>query len=274
MAIETKYEDLRKHIEITEGVDIQEGYATIRKFGRGTCYAKETKTALMTQATSVLDVEAHTTANLVDTISCTAANTAVLGVEGFTIDTSGDLTFVSQDATLSGTTGVTLGTPLNTVTRLYVKEGTFASPSVPCTMNVYCTESTNAGLTAGAPSTLADTKTVMPANINQTEKALTAADKDQYIAITGVDASLPEGASPTGTAAADISLEIKRKGGVYRPVGLEAAVGAQQRTANIKFDPPVVVPPNSYVRLVANASTPDLTVAGAMSGVVFRKQGT
>ena len=269
-----QYDGIKEHIEITDSVDLQDGYKPLRKFGRGICYAKETKTVLMTQATSVLDVEAHTTANLVDTISCTAANTAVLGVEGFTIDTSGDLTFVSQDATLSGTTGVTLGTPLNTVTRMYVKEGTFASPSVPCTMNVYCTESTNGGLTAGLPSTLADTKTVMPANINQTEKALTAADKDQYIAITGIDASIPEAASPTGTAAADISLEIKRKGGVYRPVGLEAAVGAQQRTASIKFDPPVVVPPNSYVRLVANASTPDLTVAGAMSGVVFRKQGT
>ena len=274
MAKETKYEDIRNHIEITEGVAIQEGYKPLRKFGRGICYAKETKTVLMTQATSVLDVEAHTTANLVDTISCTAANTAVLGIEGFTIDTSGDLTFVSQDATLSGTTGVTLGTPLNTVTRMYVKEGTFASPSVPCTMNVYCTESTNGGLTAGLPSTLADTKTVMPANINQTEKALTCTDKNEYAAILGVDASLPEAASPTGTAAADIGLEIKRKGGVYRPVGLEAAVGAQQRTASIKFDPPVVVPPNSYFRLVANGSTSDLVVAGNINGVIYRKQGT
>ena len=251
---------------------LQDYAKPMRKFGRGVCAAAQTKTALMTQQSTTVDVEAHTTANLVDTLSSTAANTAVLGVQGFTADTSGDLTYVDQDATMNGTTAVTLATPLNTVTRLYVKEGTFASPSADVAVPVYASESTNTGLTAGLPTSAAYCKAIMPANVNQTEKALTATASNEYAAILGVDVSLPEAASPTGTAAADISLEIKRKGGVYRPVGLEAAVGAQQRTASVTFDPPVIVPPNSYFRLVASASTLDLTVAGAMNGVVFQVQ--
>ena len=269
-----QYEEAKEHIEITESVDLQDGYKPLRKFGRGLCAATQTKTVLMTQVTTVIDVETHTTANLVDTLSSTASNTATIGVQGFTVDTSGDLTYVSQDATMNGTTAVTLTTPLNTVTRMFVKEGTFASPSADVAVPVYASESTNTGLTAGLPTSAAYCKAIMPANVNQTEKALTATAKDEYAAVLGVEVSLPEGASPTGTAAADVNLEIKRKGGVYRPVGLEAAVGAQQRTAVVKFDPPVVVPPNSYFRLVASASTADLVVAGAMNGVVFRKQGT
>jgi len=114
----------------------------------------------------------------------------------------------------------------------------------------------------------------MPANINQTEKALTCTDKNEYAAIMAVEASLPEGASPTGTAAADIKLEIRRKGGVFRPAGLEAAVGAQQRHVVVEFDPPEIVPPNSYFCLTAKASTVDLVVGGTISGVIFRTQGT
>jgi hypothetical protein len=61
--------------------------------------------------------------------------------------------------------------------------------------------------------------------------------------------------------------------GVFRPAGLELAVGAQQRTGVVPFEPPVIVPPNSDFRLVASASTTDLVVTGVINGVKFKEQG-
>ena len=267
------YDELREYVSQVSNVDLQEGVRTLRKFGRANLVTKSVRNTIMTQGSTAVLNETLTTANLVDTLSSTAANTAVLGVQGFTVDTSGDLTFVDQDVTMNGSTGATLGTPLSRITRMYVKEGTFASPSASVAINVYASESTNTGLSTGLPSSMAYCKAVMPAGINQTEKAQTCTEDGEYAAIQSVTATVPEAASPTGTAAADISLEVKKKGGVFRPVGLELAVGAQQRTGTVYFDPPVVVPPNSDVRLVGSASTTDLVVSGAINGVLFRKQG-
>jgi hypothetical protein len=263
----------RKQIEDSYNVKLQDGYESLRKFGRGTCYAKQTKTTLMTQMTSVVDNETYTTADLVDTLSSTAANVATIGVEGYTIDSSGDMTYVEQDVTMSGTTGVTLSTPLSRITRMFTKEKTFATPTSSVAVNVYASESTNTGLSSGAPSSVTYCKAIMPGGVNQTEKAATCTANNEYAVVHSVCATLPEAASPTGTAAADISLEVKRKGGVFRPAGLELAVGAQQRTGVVPFEPPVIVPPNSDFRLVASASTTDLVVTGVINGVKFKEQG-
>ena len=137
---------------------------------------------------------------------------------------------------------------------MYVKEGTFASPSADVAVNVYASESTNTGLNRRPAFIYAYCKAVMPGGINQTEKAQTCVAKEEYLAVTSITASMPEAASPTGTAAADVELEVKRKGGVFRPVGAETAVGVGFRTVNAPLDPPVIVPPNSDIRLVAKAS--------------------
>ena len=269
-----KYADIKEYIEQTESVSLQDGVTPLRKFGRGLCAAKQTKTTLMTQLSTNVDTETLTTANLVDTISSSAANTRVIGVQGYTVDTSGDLTYVSQDVTLTGTTGATLTTPLSRVTRMFVKDGTFGSPATDTTMNIYASESTNTALTSGVPSSAAFCKCILPAFVNQTEKAQTCSASNEYIAVLSIDVALPEAASPTGTAAADVDLEIKRKGGTFRPVGTELSVGASFRTGSLTLDPPVVVPPNSDFRLVASASTSDLKVSGAINGVIFKTQGT
>ena len=269
-----QYKEAKEHIEITESVDLQDGYKPLRKFGRGLCAAKQTKTALMTQVTTVIDVETHTTANLVDTLSSTASNTATIGVQGFTVDTSGDLTYVNQDATMNGTTAVTLTTPLNTVTRMYVKEGTFATPSSDVATNVYASESTNTGLTAGLPSSMAYCKAIMPANVNQTEKCANCTASNEYAAITALHLTLSSTVANNATGSCDLDVEIKRKGGVWRPAGTEIGVAAESRHSHANFNPPIVVPPNSYFRVVGNATTTDWVVAGSMEGVIFRTQGT
>ena len=267
-------DELREWVEDKETVSLQGPGNTLRKFGRGNMATKSARNTLMTQVTTAVVNETLTTANLVDTLSSTAANTATIGVQGFTVDTSGDLTYVDQEVTMSGTTGVTLGTPLSRITRMYVKEGTFASPSADVAVNVYASESTNTGLTSGLPSSVAYCKAIMPGGKNQTEKAQTCTASNEYAVITSISATAPEAVSPTGTAACDIDLEIKRKGGVFRPAGIEIAVGAQQRTANTELNPPVIIPPNSDFRLVGYASTTDMVVSGAINGVVYRTQGS
>jgi hypothetical protein len=267
------YDEIREYVSESQSVDLQEGVRTLRKFGRANLVTKSARNTIMTQGSTAVLNETLTTANLVDTLSSTATNAAVLGVQGYTVSTLGNLTFVDQDVTMNGSTAVTLDPPLSRITRIYVKEGTFASPSASVTVPVYASESTNTGLTAGLPSSMAYCKAIMPANINQTEKAATCTADGEYAAIQSVCATVPEAVSPTGTAAADINLEVRKKGGVFRPVGLELSIGAQQRTAVVNFDPPVIVPPNSDMRLVASASTTDLVVTGVVNGVLFKEHG-
>jgi hypothetical protein len=261
-------------IEGDYGVKIQDGRRTLRKFGRGSLVTKSARYTVMTQGSTAVANETLTTANLVDSVIASTTATQTLGVEGYTVDSSGDLTHVTQDVTLTSSTAAALGTALNTVTRMYVKERTFANPSSDCAAIVYAYESTNTGVSGGAPSSQAYTKAIMSSGVNQTEKCATCTEQKEYAIIRSVCAALPEGASPTGTAAADINLEIKRKGGVFRPIGLELSVGAQQRTAVVEFDPPEIVPPNSYFRLVGYGSTTDLVVTGAINGVYVKEQGT
>ena len=75
------YDELKEMVEEMQSVRLQDGHRHMRKFGRGTCWAKQTKTALMTQGSSPIATETLTTANLVDTLSSTTANTATISVQ-------------------------------------------------------------------------------------------------------------------------------------------------------------------------------------------------
>ena len=129
------------------------------------------------------------------------------------------------------------------------------------------------GIASGVPSSGNDVYAIIPAGVQQTEKAQSATAAGEYLIIRSVSASIPEAASPTGTAACDVDLEIKRKGGVWRPIGGQLACSAQQRTVTVEYEPPIVVPPSADYRLVGRASTTDLVVGGVISGVSVKVHG-
>lgn len=254
----------------TYGHVLKPKWKQLRKFGRKSLPAKDVSYTIMTQGSTAINHETYTTANTIDSVICsTTGNTQSIRVEGHTVNSSGDLTFTVQNVTLTGSTAVTLTTPLARCTRLAVNPGTWASPTSDLSGAVYAYESTNTGVSGGVPSSAAYVHCIIPNGYNQSEKAATSVSEKDYWLINQVQAAIPQGASPTGAAALDIDLEIRSvKGGVFRPTGAEMSVGAGSRTATLNFRPYLVVPPNSDVRLTAIGSTTDVVVTGAIGGVL------
>ena len=255
----------------TYGDTVAPKWKPLRKFGRKSLHAKDTKYTIMTQGSTTIAHETYTTANTINSVvASTTGQTQTITIEGYTVSTGGDLTFVSQNKTLTGSTAVTLTTPLARCTRMYVANGTWAAPTSDLGAVVYAYQSTKTGLTGGVPSSAAHVSCIIPSGYNQSEKAATSTSFKDYWLITGVHAAVPEAASPTGTAAFDIDLEIRSvKGGVFKPTGAELSIGAGSRYAQAEYRPYIVVPPNSDVRLVGISSTTDTVVTGSISGFLL-----
>lgn len=233
------------------------------KFGRTSDADNGSKVTLMTLPAG-LYVETYPTTNAITTISSTdSGDTTTFTIEGHTVS-SGVLTFVTQTGTLQGTTQVSLTTPLARATRLY-NTGTsdWTGP-----IYVYETD-TNSG-TAGVPDTDNKVHLMVAAGNNQSEKCATSLSSTDYLFITQVYASLEKGSASTVTA--DIELEhrvVSTSSKVFRPIGMEMTLragGSQQ--ALIQFNPYVVIPANSDVRMVAVSNTNDTAISGHFNGVL------
>ncbi|MEK9723556.1 MAG: hypothetical protein VW405_08730 [Rhodospirillaceae bacterium] len=240
---------------------------SLSKFGRTTNADSGVATTVASFQGTVAN-ETFVTTNLIDEVVCDQADTQTLVIEGHTIDGSGNLTFVVQEATLTGTAPVALSTPLARCTRMYVKAGTFASPASDLTGNVYAYDNTD-GQAGGTPTTAAATKCMIVAGQNQSEKCATSISSTDYWFITGLQASCEKGNSATVTV--DLEIEVRTIGGVWRPTGQEISLrtGAQS-SVFIQFLPYIVVPKNSDVRLVATSNTNDTAVAGRISGFLAK----
>ena len=255
----------------TYGHRLKPKWKQLRKFGRKSIPAKDVSHTIMTQGSTAVLHETYTTANTINSvIASTTGQTQSIRVEGQTIDTSGDLQFVVQNVTLGGSTAVSLTTPLARCTRLAVNPGTFASPTSALSAAVYAYQSTKTGVSGGVPSSAVHVNCIISNGSNQSEKCATSVSYKDYWLIKQIQAAIPEVASPNGTAAFDIDLEIRSvKGGVFRPSGAELSIGAGSRFAALDFSPYIIVPPNSDVRLTAIGSTSNLTVTGAISGILL-----
>lgn len=176
-------------------------------------------------------------------------------VEGHTIDGSGDFTFVTQAATLTGQDPVTLDTPLARCSRLY-NTGTedFAG-------NIYVYEDETP--TAGVPQTPEGVHLVVPLGKNQSFKAATTISKDDFYFITQLYASVNKKTS----AIVDVELEIRLKGSVFRQQFPISVATAGSNTAVIDFNPVIIVPRNADIRMTAIANTGSgIGVSGGFNG--------
>lgn len=223
---------------------------TLLKFGRNEAVGTTEELVWLQGGTETLP-----TTNAIDKISSSnAGDTQAIKVEGHTISGS-DLTFVVQSATLAGQTETALGTPLARATRIYNNDSTdFAG-----TVYVYEDDT----VTSGVPQTAAKIHLSTGGAENQSLKAATSVSSVDYWIIRQIYASVNE----KTTAAVDFRYQTRLSGKVFRTQvqGAASSSGAHFYAA---LDPPMFVPANADFRIMATASTSNVSVDAWANGVL------
>lgn len=249
---------------------------SLAKFGKTSNADSGVRTTVATfQADTVVN-ETFATGNTIDSVIGDNASDAgkTVTIEGHTVDGSGNLTFVVQTAVLGNQTRTALTTPLYRATRIFTTKGTFASPATAMVGHVYVYDNTlgAGGATSGTPNEPTATKVMLDAGEQQSEKCATSISSADAWIITRVASGLSRGGGATVNA--DIDVEVRQQGGVWRPLGLELAL----RTASLPFKsielkPYRIVPPNSDVRLIGVSDTANTTLQGSISGWLALQRG-
>lgn len=193
--------------------------------------------------------------NPIDSVSSNNINdTEVISIEGHTM-TGGNKTFVVQTATLQGQTRVPLTTPLNRCTRIRHAQ----QSATNLVGEIYAYQ--NTALTGGKPTNTVLIHLTVPAGQNNSEKASTSLSSEDYWIVTAIRASILEKAT---NIFADVALQIRPSGGVF--VEIEDIEASSVASGILNFNPYLIVPANSDVRLVAVGSTTGVDVAGSIQG--------
>ena len=208
-------------------VSVWEKSKTLSKFGSN--IDLDTGTAETIWATG--GTETLPTSNAIDIIvSTSAGDTQDIVIEGHTLSGT-DLTFVVQTATLTGTTNVTLATPLARVSRAYNNGATDLAGDVTIEDNGTSVNLTMLG-TVGA---------------NQSEKCATSTSQFDYWIITEINGGV------IGTISANVEFKIQSKamGKVWRTI---YEFNSSTYT-DIQLNPCIIIPPNHDVRMVGTSDT-------------------
>jgi hypothetical protein len=220
-------------------VSIDQKKKALTKFGRFATLGTSTTTVQEHGGTETL-----LTDNLIDVVvSSDAGDTQTVTIEGHTIAGS-NLTFVTQTATLNGTTNVALDTPLARATRIYNIGATDFAGTVKV---VDATAPTVIYVQAGGA-------------YNQSQKAATSISSGDYWFIDQLFGAVEKKTS----AVVDFSLEVATYGGVYRQA--RGFTASQSAPALIELNQPIIIRPNSSVRMRATGSTTDIEVVAFIGG--------
>lgn len=203
--------------------------------------------------------ETYVATNLIDSVSSSSASdTGTIGLEYHTVTGTGasaQFTFGVQTVALNGQTRVALPTPCARVSRGY------NASALNFVGDVYVYE--NTAITAGVPTD--DTKIHMklPAGDSQSFKAATTLSNSDYLFVTSVYASVRRGTS----AVADMQLEIREVGGVFRP-RLSFSVSQSGGAFYMPIEPYIIVPKNADVRITAATNTNNTQIDAGLNGVL------
>lgn len=166
-----------------------------------------------------------------------------------------DKTFVVQNVTLAGQTKTALATPLARATRAFVAE---QNKAFGLTGPVYVAQDVT--FSSGVPQTDTAIHLIIPSGKNQTRKAATSLSSTDYWIVTSFRGSILEKAA----AFADVELQVRRPGGVFREV--EDIATSDAGAGIFNFNPYLVIPKNSDIRLVATADGAGTDVSGSIQG--------
>lgn len=240
--------------DYNDTVSVFEKGKDLLKFGRNT-EIQTSKTTIMAHKSGTYN-ETYVSTNIIDAIvSSSGSDTEEVTIEGHTIDANGNFTFVSQTATLTGQTKVTIGTALARMTRIYNNNGTDLVGSI------YGYQGTDT-LTSGVPDTGTKVHCVIPAGLNQSEKCATTISNSDYWIITSIDGHVLEKTS----AFVDFHLEIREKGKVFRDIFDWSADSGNGFTE--KFMPYLIVPKNADVRVRGSAGANGKEGSASIQGVL------
>lgn len=192
-------------------------------------------------------IETYPTTNAIDTVvSTSASDTQEIIIEWHTIDGSGNFTYIEQTATLTGTTPVPLSTPLARSTRCYNNNGT----NLLGTVTVYESVGTVNHLS-------------MNGTTNQSLKCSTTIEQSNYYIITAVTGSVLSG-SGSGTVV-DFRLKFREKGKVFRTI-FPYVSSYGQNTFVKEFSVPIIIPPNSDLRIDAAPNSNNAVIEASFNG--------
>jgi hypothetical protein len=198
-------------------------------------------------------IEVLPTTNTIDTASSSDdGDNQTATIEGHTVDGSGNLTFVVQNITLDGQVKITLPTPLARATRIY----NTSSSDFAGTVYVY----EDGDISSGVPDTASDVHIVAGAD-NQSLKCATSISSIDYWIIESVTFSVLRAAS----AAVDFRLQVRELGGVWRT---QMTIGVHSNSSPFQKEliRPLIIPPNSDVRVLATSSANNTSVSAILDG--------
>lgn len=242
-------------IEDTFGdvVSVQDKKKTLLKFGDRDDVG--TSRATVARLGSGELHETYVSSNTITHVaSDSGSDTGSATIEYHTVDGSGNFTFGVQTVTLAGTTKTALTTPCARVSRMYNPTAT------EWVGNIYVAEDVT--FTGGVPQTASAVHLVVSAGEQQSFKAATTISNSDYYIVTGGTVSVLKKTSAT----VDFRLEVRQKGGVFRPVAIVGASTTGVNSVYVPLYPPVIVPANADVRITAVSSAASTEVAGWMQG--------
>ena len=244
-----------REIEATYGdrVSVDRKAKSLLKFGK----SAELGTSGLETVWTLGGNEAYVSSNAISHISSSSAgDTQEIDIEGHTVD-NGEFTFVTQTATLSGNTKVSLDTPLARVSRI----SNNGSTEVVGRVVVY--EDTT--ISGGVPTDETKIHIDMVDGYQQSFKAATTFSKEDYYVMTGFYGAV----SAKQSAAADFYVEIRNPNGVFLPKACFTA-SSTGGSSDISLDPAILIPKNSDVRVRCETETNNAVVFGIFKGYLAK----
>lgn len=246
---------------------------SLNKFGDNHTVGSAYETIMELQGTE--SNETYVSTNAIDyVVSSSGSDTQTITLEGHTIDASGNLTFTTQDVTLTGQTPAALTTPLARANRAFIKNsGTFNSPQAAFVGDMYVYDSSAAGgTTAGVPNTASATKLIIEATEVQTEKAATSISQSDYWFISYFSAAIGDAGASANFVTVTIEKRDVKNGGTWRPFGREIVLIPNATGKLFTFAPYLIVPPNHDVRARAKTDTNTAEVHAEFGGFLAAVQ--
>lgn len=243
-----------REIEATYGdrVSVDRKAKSLLKFGK----SAELGTSGLETVWTLGGNETYVSDNSISHLSSSSGDTQEIYVEGHTVD-NGEFTFVTQTATLSGNTKVSLDTPLARVSRISNNGSTEVAGRV-----VVYEDTTVSG---GVPTDETKIHIDMVDGHQQSFKAATTFSKEDYYVMTGFYGAV----SAKQSAAADFYVEIRNPNGVFLPKACFTA-SSTGGNSDISLDPAIIVPKNSDVRVRCDTETNNAVVFGIFKGYLAK----